>query len=96
MIVKKEISPEGDGNTVVGLLKVRLKALVKKISPSGDGNFVPFCRYFSANSLRNVYPRQGTETDNPSFRKARRSFTNYIPVRGRKRFSFTRLIRNKS
>ena len=61
LAIEKCSSPTGDGNELVALEYLGL-AIEKCSSPTGDGNCIPKGYRITPTILRNVVPRQGTET----------------------------------
>ena len=60
--IEKCSSPTGDGNTLTIIFFNDSSFIEKCSSPTGDGNLVILYTYLLL-PLRNVVPRQGTETD---------------------------------
>ena len=61
LLIEKCSSPTGDGNIILQSDKNR-SIIEKCSSPTGDGNVIKNFLYCYGNTLRNVVPRQGTET----------------------------------
>ena len=59
--IEKCSSPTGDGN-LNGFHNAMWGCIEKCSSPTGDGNVIKNFLYCYGNTLRNVVPRQGTET----------------------------------
>ena len=60
--IEKCSSPTGDGNCNVPHGLHSQCSIEKCSSPTGDGNVIKNFLYCYGNTLRNVVPRQGTET----------------------------------
>ena len=62
LIIEKCSSPTGDGNFDELLFCHSVKIIEKCSSPTGDGNLLTDLTVNRSFELRNVVPRQGTET----------------------------------
>ena len=60
--IEKCSSPTGDGNHFIPSLSPGSASIEKCSSPTGDGNPLTSCHAVGFKALRNVVPRQGTET----------------------------------
>ena len=60
LTIEKCSSPTGDGNFLH--LSLSLSTIEKCSSPTGDGNYFHIITIMFSVLLRNVVPRQGTET----------------------------------
>ena len=61
-IIEKHSSPTGDGNHLRVVAYRHGVSIEKHSSPTGDGNFLRLTRRNCNRLLRNIAPRQGTET----------------------------------